>query len=237
MMTNMQWGAVAYLSQSKYGFAGNNDFGTNITTKRVYLNNSGGDAAHVNTNTRTGCSAGNHNAGPTNDFNTCPHMFPTNGTATNNNNTGASTTGTIYGVYDMVGGLWEQVMGNMVDTNDNFFPSLAGAFNPNPPNARYYNAYANDDSPLCVATSPNIGCLSHERGKLGDATRETLQQFGTSTNGAWYPTSNSVIPVATRSWFRRGGHSSNGADSGVFGYVHWEGIPNWSIGFRVVLAP
>ena len=236
MMKNMDWGAVAYLSQSKYGFAGNNYFGTNLNAKRVYLNNSGGAAEALNVNTRTGCSSGNHNAGPTNDFNTCPHMFPTNGTATNNNNTGASTTGTIYGIYDMVGGLWEQVMGNMVTATGAFNPQNAGTFSPSPPNARYYNAYANDDSTLCVATSQNIGCLSHNRGKLGDATRETLQQFGTDLNSAWYPSSFSFFPSTAHSWFLRGGHNVSGASTGVFAFGRDVGDAYWVTGFRVVMV-
>ena len=36
---------------------------------------------------------------------------------------GASTTGTIYGIYDMNGGGYEHVMGNMVNSSGNFYPA------------------------------------------------------------------------------------------------------------------
>ena len=94
-MKNDEWGAVAYLSQSKYGKLGNRDFsGVN---KEVYQNKSN---TYI-----TGCSYGS----PSNDATDygCKYTYDIAV-----NGTGASTTGTIYGVYDMSGGAWEYVMGN-----------------------------------------------------------------------------------------------------------------------------
>ena len=82
MMKNDEWGAVAYLSKSKYG----------KQNEEVWINNS---SSYI-----TG-SAGNiasavSNAGTTNDY-------------TSTQGVKASTTGTVYGVYDMSGGAWEYV--------------------------------------------------------------------------------------------------------------------------------
>ena len=97
MSKNNEWGAVAYLAHSIYGRC------TNSTTcSEVYINNSSGYY--------TGGSAGIGGS----YLYTCP-------STTNYYNTnvgmGASTTGTIYGIYDMSGGADEYVMGVLADTN------------------------------------------------------------------------------------------------------------------------
>ena len=167
----------------------------------------------------------------------CAHPFPNNGTAATIANTGASTTGTIYGIYDMVGGLSEMVMGNMTTTAGAFYPSLSGAFSPSPPDSKYYNSYMYDSFATCDGTTPaNTGCKNHYRGKLGDATRETLSSFGTSyADGAWY-SSASLFPAATASWFHRGGHVRNVANAGVFCLSYDTGGVNWIVGFRIVMS-
>ena len=134
----------------------------------------------------------------------------------------------------MVGGLWEQVMGNMVDASGKFYPSSSGTFSPN---SKYYDSYLYDSYGTCDGATPaNTGCKNHARGKLGDATRETLSTFGTSLNGAWYPTSYSHFPYATLSWFYRGGRAADGANAGVFSFYRFPGGSSWYYGFRVVLA-
>jgi len=95
-MKNDEWAAVAYLSQSKYGKLGNGEFsGAN---KEIYQNKSDGYI--------TGCSYGSPSNSNT-DYG-CQYTYNSA-----NSGTGASTTGTIYGVYDMSGGSWEFVIGNL----------------------------------------------------------------------------------------------------------------------------
>ena len=84
MMKNMEWGAVAYLSKSKYG----------ADTEEVW-NNSYNQY-------KTGCSGSGVDA---KDEGQCVAYNTENGQK-------ASTTHNIYGVYDMSGGAWERVMGN-----------------------------------------------------------------------------------------------------------------------------
>ncbi|MEG1495036.1 MAG: LamG-like jellyroll fold domain-containing protein [Bacilli bacterium] len=97
MMKNTEWGAVAYLSQSKYGKYGNPNYsGAN---KEIYQNKSN--------NYITGSSNGTAN------------KYITNTQVAYNveeKGTGASTTGTIYGAYDMSGGAYEYVMGFFYDS-------------------------------------------------------------------------------------------------------------------------
>lgn len=106
-----EWGAVAYLSQSKYGKYGNEAFtGAN---KQVYYNNSS------YTGRSYGVGAGNtwENTSP-GVYNyygmTCSSSSVSSctGTRMTNSGTGASTTGNISGIYDMASNTGEYVMGN-----------------------------------------------------------------------------------------------------------------------------
>ena len=88
MMKNTEWGAVAYLKQSKYGL-GTTDIGNN---------------AYYSSNFKAGC--GSQSAGSTSYGSTCNTYNTDLGKS-------ASTTGNITGIYDMSGGSSEYVMGVM----------------------------------------------------------------------------------------------------------------------------
>ncbi len=212
MMKNMEWGAVSYLSHSKYGI-----------NEEVYINNS--------SSYYTGRSGGNVGG----SANTVATQYPSNSTSSNKYysygyytydgkivnydgsigdyvtdrtlGTKASTTGNIYGVYDMSGGAWEYVMGNMVNSSGAFYTSNAGFSTP--PDSIYYDSYTYGTS-----------STTHGRGKLGDATKETLKIFG-STNGGWY-SDYAIFPSSSDSWFYRGG-GYNGSYAGLFGFDHYTG--------------
>ena len=113
MLKNMEWGAVAYLKQSKYGL-GTTDI-----------------AVNKNSNFYTG-------GGQSDAYKT---------------NVAQSTTGNIYGVYDMSGGAWEYVMGNYNDT-------ISKAGFSSMPAAKYYDKYTSST------------------GKTGDAITETSGWYG-----------------------------------------------------------
>lgn len=85
MMKNSEWGAVAYLSQSKYG-----------KNTRIWVNPS---KSYI-----TGCAGTVATALGDNVEGCVYHYYTSNGQQ-------ASTTGNIYGIYDMSGGAWEYVMG------------------------------------------------------------------------------------------------------------------------------
>ena len=193
MIKNMEWGAVAYLKQSKYGL-GETDIG---------INN--------NTSYTTGCGA---TAGSSSSS-TCEAYNTTNGML-------ASTTGNIYGVYDMSGGAWEYVMGNMVNSSGSFYSSSAGFSSA--PNAKYYDKY-----------TYNTDYENHGRGKLGDATKETLKSYGSNTEG-WYDDYAGFV-YSSSSWFFRGGRCFDGSNVGVFYFDYSNGGANRYNSARAVLIP
>ena len=180
MAKNMEWGAVAYLKQSKYGL-GTTDIAVN---PGYYTGGGTGDAYKTKV--------------------------------------AQSTTGNIYGVYDMSGGAWEYVMGNMNNSSNAFYSSNAGFATAL--DAKYYDSYKYDSS----------SNKTHERGKLGDATKETLATFG-NTSGGWY-SDYAGFPSSSYSWFLRGGGILNGANAGVFYFHYLDGGDDGGSSARAVLS-
>ena len=137
-------------------------------------------------------------------------------------NIGQSTTGNIYGVYDMSGGAWEYVMGNMVNSSGSFYASSSGFSSA--PDIKYYDKYTYDGS----------SHISHGRGKLGDATKETLTTFG-SNQGGWY-SDYAYFVHSSISWFIRGGNIYYGSPAGVFCFDRFDGSSG-DYSTRAVLIP
>ena len=104
MAKNSEWGAVTYLSHSKYGIC-TNGVCNNIRNNNVNTLND------INGPSVTGCSSVNPN-GSMVVSDTCNTNYSR---AYNDNEYGvlASTTYSIYGIYDMSGGSWETTMGVM----------------------------------------------------------------------------------------------------------------------------
>ena len=193
MMKNMEWGAVAYLKQSIYGL-GETDIGINNNSNYI---------------TGCGAAAGSDESSSCNAYNTTNGML-------------ASTTGTVYGVYDMSGGAFEYVMGNMVDSSGAFYSSDSGFSSA--PDVKYYDKYTYDGS---------SGFTSHGRGKLGDATKETLSTFG-DRYGGWYSDYANFVH-SSQSWFVRSGGRISAA--GVFRFDYQVGVSGNNLGTRAVLTP
>ena len=197
MMKNMEWGAVAYLSSSIYGRY------TNASTCiasgcEVWINNS--------STYTTGYAGSSVSA----SFDSTSNAW---NTATGVN---ASTTGNIYGIYDMSGGAYEYVMGNYNDT-------ISGAGFSSMPEAKYYDKYTGTDS--------REDFTKHH---LGDATKETLKTKSAGRN-AWYQDSNYSVD-ASKPWVVRGGNSYNDTGSGVFSFHYDDGDSYGYDSFRVVLG-
>ena len=132
----------------------------------------------------------------------------------------ASTTDDISGTYDMSGGAWEVVMANMVDQEGYLNPSYA---NFTTLDTKYYDIYAYGTTDI-----------DHERGHLGDATREILKLFGAGAGG-WY-NDISYFSYGDCPWFNRGGRVANGYATGIFGFVRDGGNANDPATFRVALT-
>ena len=205
-MKNSEWGAVAYLSQSKYGKYGNSAYeGAN---KEVYINNY---YASDSERYKTGCSGGGPGLSsskdciPYNDLNS-------DGDGTGQRGPGASTTGNIYGVYDMNGGAWEYVMGNYSHSvgSSGFTGVLDTQYKD------YINFYTT--STASTACSGTV-CKSH-------ALSETA---------GWYGEYSAMV-YSSYPWMGRGGGYGNGTGAGVFYYNYASGIMSTNYSFRVVLT-
>ena len=217
MMKNIEWGAVAYLKQSKYGL-GNIDMGKN---NYYYCDKYGDDKDSVYCESpvyhKTGCG----DKANREETSFCNAYYTVRGRM-------ASTTGNITGVYDMSGGTDEYVMGVIQDNDTTKRSPMSGystidnsgyigkagesyidsgntlAF----PNLKYYDLYANG---------------SH----LGDATGETA---------GWYK--DYVYFVSSdRPWFYRGLNTFNYRQStGIFAFgAYYGGASDYST-FRSVLS-
>ncbi len=202
-MKNDEWGAVAYLSQSAYGKLGNVNFLD--ANKEIYQNKS---SSFI-----TGCSSGMPSAYGSYG---CPYTYDDNTrdeSGVSGKGVGASTTGTVYGIYDMSGGAWEYVMGNyndMVGSSDFSSPLTL--------ESKYYDKYTS--STVSEACNGGI-CLSH-------ALSETA---------GWYGDSQTMIKD-TNPWMKRGGYFGENSMAGVFYIVSNSGaILNSNYSFRLVMSP
>ena len=205
VMKNDEWAVVAYLSQSAYGKLGNVNFIN--ADKEIYQNKSNGFI--------TGCSSGAPNA---NGSHGCPYTYDDNTrdeSGVSGKGVGASTTGTIYGIYDMNGGAWEYVMGNYNDTIGG-----SGFSEPLTLDSKYYNKYTS--STLDEACNGSV-CLSH----------------GLSETAGWYGDYQTMI-TETYPWMMRGGtHIHNTLISGIFAFSHGNinGVVAIGGSFRLVMSP
>ena len=207
LMKNSEWGAVAYLAHSQYGLNGTN----------IAINNS--------STYTTGKSAGTSDASadtPTpSDYNE-----KTNGVK-------ASSTGNIYGIYDLSGGAYEYVAafnqnysGNYFtgsyykDANSSHFASNGGTSD------AYATAYSN-------STTNINGTFIYSVGITGDATKEVYKE------GSGFSWNSDYANFVSSDWpfFQRGGFYGRTSGAGLFYSSFCFGSAANDTSFRVVLAP
>ena len=211
MLTNFEWGAVAYLTNSKYGRC------TDGSCTEVTINNCSSYITGIGANTVSASSSSTTCTTAANQYNGTYGKL-------------ASTTGNITGVYDMSGGSWEYVMGNIskVTTGYTFYPSNSSFASSwyTTSTAKYVTTYAYDKTNSTNQTAYN-------RGRLGDATAETL--LSASYNGGWY-SDNAYFPYSINAWFYRGGGCNNGSSAGVFYFIPYSGYYNGNNSSRAALV-
>ena len=199
MLTNMEWGAVAYLTNSNYGRCSNGTC-TEITINNcnTYTTGIGADIVSANASSTTCTTEANKYNGEKGVL--------------------ASTTGNVYGVYDMSGGASEEVMGNMSSTADTytFYSSSAGfASSWYNSNQKYVNTYAIISSDSNYATQK-----PYNAGRLGDATGEVI--LYTADYRGWYDDFAHFL-FSGFPWFSRGGTYQSGSTAGVFDFGYSTG--------------
>ena len=211
MLTNMEWGAVAYLTNSNYGRCSGG------TCTEVTINNCNTFVTGIGADTVSASSSSTTCTTDANKYNGAKGVL-------------ASTTGNVYGVYDMSGGAYDYVMGNMSSTADTytFYNSYAGfssSWYSNYSNQKYVNTYAN-------YTTSGTNQASYNRARLGDATGEVVLSTGGS--GGWY-SDYAYFPYSSSSWFGRGGGYSGSSYAGVFFFSSYDGIARSSTSARAAL--
>ena len=197
MMKNDEWGAVAYLSKSKYG----------KQNEEVWINNS---SSYITGSAGSSVFA-KRDEGTTNDYTSIQGVK-------------ASTTGTIYGVYDMSGGADEYVAAYVNNGDGN----LTG----------YGNSLINGD-----AKTKNIYSKGNtdnyqsnyeaNKSKYGDAVWETSGSGEKITS--WY-NDMSYFPQTFTPFFLRGGNCYDESNAGIFYFHNLFGYDTTQISFRPVLV-
>ena len=178
LMKNSEWGAVAYLTDSKYGRNGTE---VTINNNSNYLTGNAGNSISE------GASA------TTNAYNTQKGQL-------------ASTTGNIYGIYDLSGGAIEFVAGYHISKKNDDDSFTSGV------NNSFSTVYEGD--------SINMNF------KYGDATYETS---GWNGDDSYFVKSN--IP-----FFQRGGRYDITSKSGIFSSENNPGEAYSDLGFRICLV-
>ena len=224
MMKNQEWGAVAYLSHSKYGTC------TDGTCTEININNSSGfytGRSGGNVGGQTPINVTYTDQTSTTQYNTYGFYtydgyllnYGTNTKSSTKDMTKiASTTGNIYGIYDMSGGADEYVMGNIVSSDATTMMSGDDTtYNSGYTGILYesgtytsYTGIAYPENKYLDKYSFGTNFTQKKRSKLGDAVKEVT---ATSSTG-WY-SDYGYVASASRPWFARGGNYGNGSSAGV----------------------
>ena len=207
--TNLEWGAIYYLTLSTYG----------ANTNEVYINN--------NQNYITGCAGDTASAG-TSTATTCKNSY--------DSTTGvkASTTWNITGVYDMSGGSWEKTMSvynNLIASSGftteeyNKIPSLHITKYTTPTNL-LNNVGMDYDT-----TVYGDGIYETSAG----AKQYNGESWSGTDRGGWN-TEYSALPTTGSSWLVRGALFANSSVVGVssFSYTNGNGYNYFS--FRPIVS-
>ena len=181
LMKNSEWGAVAYLAHSQYGRNGHEI----IPNNSVFAPGMAGDS--VNADNKSSIYY---------YYNTAEGGL-------------ASTTGNIYGVYDMSGGACEYTSIYVKDYTGECFTGMyyldeggknfanEAQNNPNGQSTKYTTAYSSSSDGNGIA-------IDYKVGKVGDATKEMIRFHGQNTNGRWFD-DRSTLAYSKEPFICRGG--------------------------------
>ncbi len=208
-MKNSERGAIAYLTYSSYGRNGNELAVNQCIELYTGAGVGAGESSVYNT-------AYNYDSS---SFASSYAWNTTNGKLT-------SSTGNIYGVYDLSGGSWESVAayvdnadGNLT-TNGNDLVSLA--------ETRMKQVYVKGSAADTGADNYSANSTIY-----GDAVWETSMS-ATGSNG--WCSDNSKFPFTTNPFFITGGRANTGSGAGLFSFEGRNGAGTSGITFRPVLC-
>jgi len=225
LVKNVEWGAMAYLTASKYGKEAEEVWINNVATKVTGM----------------GSAVGPSEAGL--DISKYPNKAVNYKTKVNGK-IQQSTTGNIYGIYDTSGGLWEYVAGyintrdqysNTVDSNTEDVIEANGS-------SLLAADYKYKDLYNRTIENNGVENFNLSSNKKGDAVWETSSTETSTIGGnvnnytfSWFG-DYSYMPNSYYPFFARGGNFAYGAKSGIFSFMCMAGAPNAITGFRVTIA-
>lgn len=227
LMKNSEWGAVAYLSKSIFGLDTED-----ININNVSLNNSIRSIYAI-----TGmCSLTTKSTGlasTKDEINNRTIQYAYNWKQLKG--TKASTTGNIYGRYDMSGGNYERTAGLVANGNmylTNHGGSMLNNGAKDSTSTKYVTVYKSNDS---GESDINSGSQkNYNANKIyGDGIKETSTS-GTGSN-SWFK-DNSSFPALHGPFIMRGGNLWTGENSGLFNFTRDGGGSSYYGGFRSVLV-
>ena len=228
LIKNSEWGAVSYLGQSQYGLNG-----TNIRINNLTLNNSKPTIYAVTGYAAKTLQDGDtklEDAGPVSSTDKVYKWTEKDGQT-------ASCTGTIYGIYDMSGGIWERLAAIVNNGNDGgnlntYGKAIMNALN-NGKSSEYVTVYPTGESKGQSIDDASKFNYAANTKIYGDAIRET------STAGlgqtSWYSDSSYFVG-ADFPFFIRGGAYWSTSDAGLFCFHRSAGSSYYANGFRSVLV-
>ena len=261
MLKNSEWGAVAYLASSIYGAGINEETGkSNISINSARPTTSADADGTSSISGTTGCGPKNidrstdsyssvtTSTGETIDLPALSSSHIEDPLACGDTahsyigNIGvlASTTKNVYGIYDMSGGAYERVMGDLSDSPNKTSTTLY--FN-NPTKPPYVDIYLTMD----FSNKPDWSAISSERFYNNDictwdncgghALHETKLYQSVSDNDQSWGSDYSGFADSYNRWFLRGGNANSGSEAGLFYSSSNTGGANINTGFRAVLSP
>ena len=207
MMKNTEWGAVAYLSHSKYGINTEVRINNNSSYITGYAATDSSDQSKYPGTTGTDASV------------TLPY----------NTTTGykASTTGNITGIYDMSGGAYEYMASHRSETygSSGFDTTTLKIYN-----NKYYEEYDKNSDKYTYS----MRILGDTTGEIGPFYYYQHNNNYYSHNG-WYA-NNSNFVSASYPWIHRGGVFDDGVLAGQFDFSYDNGTISNTFGFRLILT-
>ena len=209
MMKSTEWGAVVYLSHSKYG----KDYELSKNNNSASIT---GYSALPSTNQQTYPATSGNGDTYNKPYNTEIGYL-------------ASATGNINGIYDMSGGAWEYVASYMSGKlgSSGFTTTTIADYD-----SKYFDTY----NASSTQTTYQNRILGDATGEIGPFKSYLDGDNQARYHTSWYG-GLSIFIDSSWSWFRRGGNNGDGVLASSFYFCGNYGSASNSGGFRIVLAP
>ena len=208
LIKNSEWGAVAYLSKSQYGLS---SIDIAINSRNLY-----NDTKNV--------YAGTGYNNQKQEWNDTHIQFKNS----------ASTTGNIYGVYDMSGGTWKRTAAFVFNNSGNLARYGASIITGGKTSTKYVEAYASNETSSTNTDDLRMEANYNANSKIyGNAIKETsITGKGLSSWNLDY----SEFPEGGSPFIVRGGSLWVDSAAGVCAYNRSYGTSDYFSGFRAILV-